>query len=144
MREAFAVPECDAEPHWRVHDDIYGLILFFGCMDAVEKGQVLLTRLPVHVSLFAPSGKESLCLLFITSSVKMLGKSIFALATCAALASAVPGRRQTNSSGSDIVIQQPPADLVKDPLVYGPEIELVHLFYDEWPTGMINLIPSIS
>lgn len=27
------------------------------------------------------------------------------------------------------------SQLVTDPLTYGPEIELVHLYYDEFPTG---------
>lgn len=29
-----------------------------------------------------------------------------------------------------------PADSIRDPGVYGPPIELVHLYYDEFPTGI--------
>lgn len=35
------------------------------------------------------------------------------------------------------------SQLVIDPLTYGPELELVHLYYDEFPTGKIDM-PSQS
>jgi hypothetical protein len=52
----------------------------------------------------------------------MFGRKTLALATLAAVTSAV--RTQDASH------------LIKDPLVYGPELELVHLYYDEFPTGI--------
>ncbi|TKA30453.1 hypothetical protein B0A50_02680 [Salinomyces thailandicus] len=51
----------------------------------------------------------------------MIGKSILALASTGVLASA-----QLISD----------SELITDPGVYGPPLELVHLYYDEFPTGI--------
>ena len=50
--------------------------------------------------------------------------STLAFATFSALATA------------SVHVQKAPASLPRDPLVYGPEIELIHLYYDEFPTGI--------
>jgi hypothetical protein len=44
------------------------------------------------------------------------------------LFNAVEGRRTQDAS-----------QLISDPLTYGPELELVHLYYDEFPTGRLVL-----
>lgn len=37
------------------------------------------------------------------------------------------------------VAQQQDPGVVSDPGTYGPAVEIVHLYYDEWPTGMNDL-----
>jgi hypothetical protein len=44
------------------------------------------------------------------------------------LFNAVEGRRTQDAS-----------QVLSDPLTYGPELELVHLYYDEFPTGRLIL-----
>lgn len=64
----------------------------------------------------------------------MFGKTAL-LVSGVALASALPGGHYA-AGGSDIKIQDP-SKLIPDPLLrYGPEIEVVHYYYDEWPTGI--------
>lgn len=35
-------------------------------------------------------------------------------------------------------VQQDPG-VIRDPGTYGPQVEIVHLYYDQWPTGAIEL-----
>ncbi|KAK5169092.1 uncharacterized protein LTR77_006401 [Saxophila tyrrhenica] len=55
----------------------------------------------------------------------MFGRSTLALA---ALASSVSAARPKTQDASQVTL--------RDPLTYGPELELVHLYYDEFPTGI--------
>ena len=36
---------------------------------------------------------------------------------------------------STAIAQSSQAQPISDPGTYGPEVEIVHLYYDEWPTG---------
>ena len=46
-------------------------------------------------------------------------------------------KSQVLSALTSLLLLQPgAAQLTKDPGVYGPALELQHLFYDEWPTGI--------
>ncbi|KAK3691924.1 hypothetical protein LTR37_018355 [Vermiconidia calcicola] len=54
----------------------------------------------------------------------MFGRKFLAVASFGLLASADWPRARGNSQ------------VFRDPLTYGPEIELVHLYYDEFPTGI--------
>ena len=75
------------------------------------------------------------CLLFSISFFKqtdtvdrMLGSTIFALSSALfALANAQVGAG-SSYQGED--------QLLRDPGVYGPEIEVVHLYWDQFPTGI--------
>ena len=74
---------------------------------------------------------------------KMFGKSALILSGFGLLASALPGpghhgphHGAAPGGYGDIKIQDP-SKLITDPLLtYGPEIEVVHYYYDEWPTGI--------
>lgn len=40
--------------------------------------------------------------------------------------------------------QSSQAQPISDPGTYGPQLEIAHLYYDEWPTGMIpNPLQSV-
>lgn len=54
----------------------------------------------------------------------MFGRTAFALVGFGLLSAAQNGS----------VATQDASQLISDPLTYGPAIELVHLYYDEWPT----------
>lgn len=32
----------------------------------------------------------------------------------------------------------------RDPDVYGPALEIAHLFYDQWPTGMFRILQLLK
>ena len=38
-------------------------------------------------------------------------------------------------SSAHAIKPQDSSHIYRDPLTYGPELELVHLYYDEFPTG---------
>ena len=68
----------------------------------------------------------------------MFGKSALALTGFGLLAAASPpyGAPPANATAPAGAVQtQDASQLISDPLTYGPAIELVHLYYDEWPTG---------
>lgn len=76
----------------------------------------------------------------------MFGKTALALSGFGLLSAALPGGGgggygKGNGTGtpSSPVQTQPAENLLSDPLTYGPELELVHLYYDEFPTGITKL-----
>ena len=62
----------------------------------------------------------------------MFGRTVFAVTGFGLLASAGPTAKSPPT--------QDASQLYTDPLTYGPELELVHLYYDEFPTGMALLM----
>lgn len=54
----------------------------------------------------------------------MLSRSLYSLAAAASVVAATRAPAQDASQ------------VMSDPLTYGPELELVHLYYDEFPTGI--------
>ena len=60
----------------------------------------------------------------------MFTRSALALTSFGLLTSAVPAGWPSGYNGS-----QASSQLITDPLTYGPELDLVHLYYDEFPTG---------
>lgn len=40
--------------------------------------------------------------------------------------------------------QQSQAQPISDPGTYGPQVEIAHLYYDEWPTGTFHWLTSTT
>jgi len=38
------------------------------------------------------------------------------------------------------VAQQQDPGVISDPGTYGPQVEIAHLYYDQWPTGKLSIV----